>query len=194
MKSPLLLAALVSFSPTPRHQAIPSSLYPARTTIHYFASVTDLEMDCNWGMDCLTGATLFHLTSEYQLGRLGGWEQDGQHGTSVYLLFASTYDSVADAQNALIDCRNAMVAREMTVVPGTVGSFVEGTTGQGNGRITVLAYVKGASEVEAGVMYTTRNHHALTYLMRQVAYALGVSSVSGPIPLTSRDRQDRDRR
>jgi hypothetical protein len=61
---------------------ISASLYPAHTRITQFPSLTNQQMDCDWGFACqngqaVTSAQMFHLRTEDDLHRLSGWAQFG---------------------------------------------------------------------------------------------------------------------
>ena len=196
----LALGSLGSWMPNGAHATaagLPARLYPPGAHVTYRPVLANAEMDCMWNSFCEGGIPLFHVATQEQLHRIGGWGQfaavwhKGQVKTA-FELFASSYESngarhwsvqaFADF-HAAVAAHGYSIARQQSlllrVTSGRCLQAVEPGSGSDDKGLTVMACWSGNSEVEAIAMYP---HHsrpsartALTDLARQVTAAMSTT-------------------
>ncbi|HLJ67430.1 MAG TPA: hypothetical protein VKX16_08725 [Chloroflexota bacterium] len=98
----VLCGALQTIGAQASSGPLPATLYPARTKITYFPTLSNAQVDCQWGFDCVGGSgpaldPLFHSLTQDELHRTGGWGQEGSVNARdrllLFFLFVSQYDA-----------------------------------------------------------------------------------------------------
>lgn len=166
-------------------------LYPAHTQLIERATVSNSQMDCEWGFACQNGEPLiqrpvFHFTTEDDLQRVSGWAQFGRvrsHGKEMlFALYASRYVDGQDAEGlpwslrAFVDFRLATLAHgfaELNHDPALVPKGVLGNSGGqivlSSGRdILALSCWAGSIDVEAVAIYTHGDRRARSIALRDL--------------------------
>jgi hypothetical protein len=175
---------------------IPARDYPAGASISFRPTLSNHQMDCLWGFFCEGGVPLFHLLSEDQLHRVGGWAQFAglrQRGriAVAFQLFASQYQAGTDAdgtpfsQEAFDDLIRvvhahgySVMANQPHLVPAAAngGSIAEVQRWSSN-ELIVMACWSGTQDVEAIVAVDhgseSVRRNALRDLTLQVLRAAG---------------------
>lgn len=183
---PLALAAFASAGTARAGDArLPATLYPPGTHITYQPRVSNAEMDCSWGFICdwRTGRclrvcpfstlnSLFHLRTQEQLRRVGGWSQTGTSGgdsqMSQFALYMSQYAAGSNragipwSLQGLLDLQRTAwlhgyepLARPTGLLPATMsGTVLAMRHHYGNVSVLLLAYDSGTQEVESMVSTT----------------------------------------
>jgi hypothetical protein len=158
---------------------IATNLYPRHTTITSLSSLSNGQMDCDWGFAChdghpVTASWVFHLRTQDDLHRLSGWAQFGDTrgagGRMLFALFASRYSG--DASNGLpwnvaafADFRGATLStgyQDLNRMPrllpqGMVGNASVQVTRSPGADALAMASWTGSIEVEGVVVYA---HHS----------------------------------
>jgi len=156
-----LAASLMLFTAVPTAaQKMPKALYPAGYTVVYHAAYSNIDVDCNWNLDCTQSDTpVFHSTTVEQLGRLGGSVQiaSSADGSVTFVLLISQYGTNAQAQAAVADLGTTMLTHngvtEPTVTIAGAGGAVAARDQTSTSALYSVAAYQGAEEVEAAVAF-----------------------------------------
>lgn len=144
------------------------ALYPQSTEITRYRTVSNGVMTCDWNFDCRRGMPLFHMHSQDDLRRTGGWARTGLWvkgaRSMIFVLYASTYQHAPDPSTPSIaawtDFQNAVAARGFVVrqaprvLPLSMpGDTIEAAFRSGTTYDVVVAGYTGDREIE-GVVIT----------------------------------------
>jgi hypothetical protein len=141
-------------------EKMPKALYPPGYTSTYHPAYSNIDVDCNWNLDCTQDdAPVFHSTTVEQLGRVGGSAQAASNGDGsvVFLLLISQYGSSDGASSAVADLSSTLTKRSGMQEPTIT---ISGATGamsargqQPDSAIYLVAAYEGTMEVEAAVAW-----------------------------------------
>lgn len=210
-----LVAILVVLGyPTQTHAEssppLPATLYPPHTRISVVDPLSNVQMDCDWGFDCLNGepvstAPIFHLHTQDDLHRLSGWAQFGDassHGSRMlFAAFASTYDQamtngMPGNVMAFTDFRMVLMMegyRDLLHYPhllprGALGNSSVQLARSRGGDVLAMSCWTGAIEVEGVVLYRHGSPKvrrlAMDDLSRQVRALTALRAEGGSAPAT----------
>src|SRR5579864_8204833 len=97
-----LSSAPAAVAASPDARPVPRTLYPARAHLTYYPSLSNAQVDCQWGFQCAGDDgyptdSLFHLQTQDELHRIGGWAQDGvvnqRKRLMLFFVFTSHYST-----------------------------------------------------------------------------------------------------
>jgi hypothetical protein len=206
----LVIALLIPLSVVPAlmpHGAaaarlgVPVSAYPLGANISYRPVLTNAEMDCLWNFFCEGDVPLFHLASQDQLHRLGGWAQFAgvqQHGrmTMAFQLFVSQYSTVPDAdgaawsEDAFLDLTRTIHAQRYRSEPRT-GRLLPSPAGggalvavqhSGSQDLVIMARWAGSLEIEGIASYNHGSQTAKQTAIASLALQIHLASERGVSP------------
>jgi hypothetical protein len=170
----LCALALASSQATARAATAPldATLFPDGTALSYVASLSNLDMDCGWSLDCSQGrsqaAPSFHTKTEEKLGRQGGWTVMGtlltNQGQSEvdWVINVSFFQTGQDAKgrpftqvafNDFVTQTQKFGVKKQAgpdLGAGPLGTY-KGTftTSGGSTKVELMAYATGDVEVES---------------------------------------------
>jgi hypothetical protein len=139
---------------------MPKQMYPTGYTITYHSTYSNIDVDCNWNLDCTQqDAPVAHSATAEKLGRVGGSVQvaASPDGSIAFLLFINQYASSAQAQAAVADLGSTMLTRDGVTEPTLALVGADGAVAvRAQGAISsayIVAASQGAEEVEAAVAW-----------------------------------------
>jgi hypothetical protein len=160
---------------------LPAALYPSDTRLTYQSRVSNAEMDLDWGFVGVgyvghnglqlqpSAISLFHVHTQDDLHRIGGWSQIGVsmrgHHFAEFALFASQYSTASAtvgglwSRQAMLDLQLAAwlhAYRPLAHVPSLLPAGASGRVlalhrRYGHSSVLLVGYQNGAQEVEGMV-------------------------------------------
>jgi hypothetical protein len=173
---------------------IPAAFYPTGAHIWYSASISNAQMDCQWGFFCEGPVPLFHFQTQDALHRLSGWGQSagwhGHHRSMQFVVYSSHYPAGTNLEGLswsraaledLIYATRASHYRALAQAPRLLPAAQKGQSltelqRSGTEDLVVMACASGTQEVEGLVVFdhrsVTARRIALHDLGQQVKMAI----------------------